>query len=125
MAHTPVETVHIHLGDRSYPILIGAGLLSAASTWADMPKGSSALIVTNTTVAPLYGSTVQAALAPHFAKVHVLGLPVATRCCSALFSRLWEPASSIKVAQTKRAREVQGQAQAAPPGGVEALEPRG
>ena len=75
MAHTPVETVHIHLGDRSYPILIGAGLLSAASTWADMPKGSSALIVTNTTVAPLYGTTVQAALAPHFANVHVLALP--------------------------------------------------
>jgi 3-dehydroquinate synthase len=75
MAHTPVETVHIHLGDRSYPILIGAGLLSAPSTWADMPKGSSALIVTNTTVAPLYAATVQAALAPHFAQVHVLALP--------------------------------------------------
>jgi 3-dehydroquinate synthase len=40
-----------------------------------MPKGSSALIVTNTTVAPLYGPTVQAALAPHFANVHVLALP--------------------------------------------------
>jgi 3-dehydroquinate synthase len=75
MAHTPVETVHIHLGERSYPILIGAGLLSAPSTWADMPKGSSALIVTNTTVAPLYAATVQAALAPHFALVHVLALP--------------------------------------------------
>ena len=75
MAHTPVETVHIHLGDRSYPILIGAGLLSAPSTWADLPKGSSALIVTNTTVAPLYAGAVQAALAPHFAQVHVLALP--------------------------------------------------
>ena len=75
MAHTPVETVHIHLGDRSYPILIGAGLLSAPSTWADSPKGSSALIVTNTTVAPLYAAAVQAALAPHFAQVHVLALP--------------------------------------------------
>ena len=75
MAHTPVETVRIHLGERSYPILIGAGLLSAPSTWADMPKGSSALIVTNTTVAPLYAATVQAALAPHFAQVHVLALP--------------------------------------------------
>jgi 3-dehydroquinate synthase len=75
MAHTPAETVHIHLGDRSYPILIGAGLLSAPSTWADLPKGSSALIVTNTTVAPLYAQAVQAALAPHFAQVHVLALP--------------------------------------------------
>jgi len=75
MVPIPVETVHIHLGDRSYPILIGAGLLSAPSTWADMPKGSSALIVTNTTVAPLYAGAVQAALAPHFAQVHVLALP--------------------------------------------------
>ena len=75
MAHTPVETVHIHLGERSYPILIGAGLLSAPSTWADMPKGSSALIVTNTTVATLYAAAVQAALGPHFAQVHVLALP--------------------------------------------------
>ena len=75
MAHTPIETVHIHLGDRSYPILIGAGLLSDPSTWTDLPQGSSALIVTNTTVAPLYAAAVQAALAPHFAQVHVLALP--------------------------------------------------
>ncbi len=75
MAPIPVETVHIHLGERSYPILIGAGLLSAPSTWADLPKGSSALIVTNTTVAPLYAAAAQAALAPHFAQVHVLALP--------------------------------------------------
>jgi 3-dehydroquinate synthase len=40
-----------------------------------LPKGSSALIVTNTTVAPLYAAAVQAALAPHFAQVHVLALP--------------------------------------------------
>ena len=75
MAHTPIETVHIHLGDRSYPILIGAGLLSDPGTWTDLPQGSSALIVTNTTVAPLYAAAVQAALAPHFAQVHVLALP--------------------------------------------------
>ena len=75
MAHTPIETVHIHLGDRSYPILIGAGLLSDPGTWTDLPQGSSALIVTNTTVAPLYAAAVQAALAAHFAQVHVLALP--------------------------------------------------
>jgi 3-dehydroquinate synthase len=75
MAHTTIETVQIHLGDRSYPILIGAGLLSDPGTWADLPQGSSALIVTNTTVAPLYAETVQAALAAHFAQVHVLALP--------------------------------------------------
>ena len=72
MAHTPIETVHIHLGDRSYPILIGAGLLSDPGTWADLPQGSSALIVTNTTVAPLYAAAVQAACLPHVTAMYQL-----------------------------------------------------
>ena len=75
MAPTSHQTVHIHLGERSYPILIGADLLSAPSTWANLPKASSALIVTNTTVAPLFAAAVQAALAPHYAQLHVLALP--------------------------------------------------
>jgi 3-dehydroquinate synthase len=75
MAQHPNQTVHIHLGERSYPILIGADLLSAPSTWANLPKASSALIVTNTTVAPLFAAAVQAALAPHYAQLHVLALP--------------------------------------------------
>ena len=75
MAQLTDQTVLIHLGERSYPILIGADLLFAPGTWANLPEANSALIVTNTTVAPLFAKGLQAALAPHFAQIHVLALP--------------------------------------------------
>ena len=56
-ASTPssgTSTVAIDLGDRSYDILIGEGLLQDPATFAGLPKSSKALIVTNTTVGPLY-----------------------------------------------------------------------
>ena len=43
--HTAPIEVQIALGERSYPILIGAGLLSQASAWQGLPKASTALIV--------------------------------------------------------------------------------
>ena len=68
--------VHIDLGDRSYPILIGSDLLADAATWAPLASPrATALIVTNQTVAPLYGPALAAALAPHFARVRTLALP--------------------------------------------------
>ena len=39
-------TVHIDLGERSYPIRIAASLLGDAATYAGLPKAASALIVT-------------------------------------------------------------------------------
>jgi len=69
------ERVDIPLGDRSYPILIGGGLLEDAQTFADVPAAASALIVTNTTVAPLYARQLQDALAGRFRQVRVLSLP--------------------------------------------------
>ena len=45
--------VRIALGERSYDIVIAAGLLDAAATWDGLPSASAALIVSNTTVAPL------------------------------------------------------------------------
>ncbi|KAK9805737.1 hypothetical protein WJX73_003723 [Symbiochloris irregularis] len=47
-------TVPVDLGDRSYPIHIGSNLLQEGRKLADMITGSTALIVTNTTIAPLY-----------------------------------------------------------------------
>jgi 3-dehydroquinate synthase len=68
--------VHIDLGDRSYPILIGGELLSNPETWAAQAnRRAVALIVTNVTVARLYAPTLAAALAPHFARVRTLALP--------------------------------------------------
>lgn len=44
--------VPIELGNRSYNILIGSGLLAQASAWTGLPKAATAVIVTNATVAP-------------------------------------------------------------------------
>lgn len=51
---TAFTTVPVDLGDRSYPIHIGSDLLQEGHKLADMITGSTALIVTNTTIAPLY-----------------------------------------------------------------------
>ena len=67
--------VHIDLGDRSYPILIAPALLGDAATFADLPTGGSAMIVTNVTVAPLYAQRLQAALAGRFKTIHTVTLP--------------------------------------------------
>ncbi len=71
----PLEHVDIALDERSYRIAIGAGLLDAADSFADLPKASTALIVSNTTVAPLYLARLTTALAPHYRQVHHVVLP--------------------------------------------------
>lgn len=72
---TPTARVSIALGERSYPILIGASLLDATSTFESLPAGSTALIVSNTTVAPLYAQRLQAALQSRYPTVHLVTLP--------------------------------------------------
>ena len=67
--------VRIELGERSYPIVIGSGLLRQAQSFAQLPRAAQALIVTNTTVGPLYASALCTALAAHYAQVHVVALP--------------------------------------------------
>ena len=69
------QTVHIALGDRSYPIVIGSQLLDNPATWAGLPRASRALIVTNTTVGPLYAQRLQAALQTHYPTIHTVVLP--------------------------------------------------
>ena len=67
--------VAIALGERSYEISIGAGLLADPASWADLPRSASALIVTNATVAPLYAPQLERALTERHAKVHTVVLP--------------------------------------------------
>ncbi len=71
----PLQRVDIALGERSYPIQIGAGLLDAPQVWAALPAAATALIVTNTTVAPLYAARLRSSLQGRFRAVHVLELP--------------------------------------------------
>ena len=72
--HNRVE-VAIDLGERSYPIWIGQQLISNPNTWTGLPKAAAALIVTNSTVAPLYSQRLQSALAAVYPKVHTVVLP--------------------------------------------------
>jgi 3-dehydroquinate synthase len=48
------RTLTVELGDRSYPIVIGRGLLGGSFDLARYVTGNDCLIVTNKTVAPLY-----------------------------------------------------------------------
>ncbi len=59
------HTLKVDLGDRSYPIYIGTDLLTQDELLLDHIAGSSALIVSNTTVAPLYLEKVQTILKAH------------------------------------------------------------
>ena len=70
---TTVDRVDVALGERSYPILIGPGLLDRAESYAPYLAGKQVLIVTNDRVGPLYGDRVQAALSAF--EVRVLQLP--------------------------------------------------
>lgn len=57
-----MRTLSVDLGDRSYPIHIGAGLLDRAELFLPFIPGKQVVIVTNETVAPLYLDRLLAAL---------------------------------------------------------------
>lgn len=60
-----MQTLHVQLGERSYPIYIGNHLLSQTALLAPHIGGAQVCIVTNSTIAPLYLPTLQAALADY------------------------------------------------------------
>lgn len=57
-----MQTLHVDLGERSYPIYIGADLLSRVDLLSPHIVGRQVAIVTNETVAPLYLAKLEAAL---------------------------------------------------------------
>ena len=69
------QQVRIELAERSYDIVIGSQLLGRPETYAGLPRASTALIVSNTTVAPLYAAQLQAALKTHYSQVLLVNLP--------------------------------------------------
>ena len=71
----PPQQVRIALGDRSYDIRIGAGLLGDAATWDSLPAAAAALVVTNSTVAPLYAKQLCESLRAHYRSVFEVVLP--------------------------------------------------
>jgi 3-dehydroquinate synthase len=57
-----VDTLKVELGERSYPILIGAGLLEQPELFRQHLQARDVLVVSNTTVAPLYLAPLRACL---------------------------------------------------------------
>lgn len=58
-----METLNLDLGEKSYPIYIGQDLLNQAQLLTRHITGKQVMIVTNTTVAPLYLAKVKSLLA--------------------------------------------------------------
>ncbi|MDD5029820.1 MAG: 3-dehydroquinate synthase [Rhodoferax sp.] len=75
MNFSDLQTVSIDLADRSYTIAIRGSLFDNPLSYAQLPKAASALIVTNTTVGPLYGERLQKALLLHYGQVFTVALP--------------------------------------------------
>jgi 3-dehydroquinate synthase len=67
--------VRIDLEGRSYAIVIGSKLLEDRRTFEMLQRGSTALIVSNETVAPLYAKQLVRALQGKYQSIHVLELP--------------------------------------------------
>lgn len=49
-----MRTLTVDLGDRSYPIYIGSGIRQNKALFSDAIRGKQVMIVTNSTIAPLY-----------------------------------------------------------------------
>ena len=59
-----VERIDVSLGKRSYPIFIGAGAMQLREEIDRVVPARDVLVVTNTTVGPIYSAQLAAALAP-------------------------------------------------------------
>lgn len=57
-----MQTLTVELGDRSYPIYIGSGLLKKPELLTPFIQGKSTVTVSNETIAPIYMDTVQQSL---------------------------------------------------------------
>ncbi|HSF77807.1 MAG TPA: 3-dehydroquinate synthase, partial [Steroidobacteraceae bacterium] len=58
-----MQTLDIDLGPRSYPILVGPGLLGDAGLLEARVRARDVMLVSNVTVAPLWSPRLEAALA--------------------------------------------------------------
>jgi len=68
-----METLQVSLAERSYPILIGPGLLGESSVLSEFITARQVLIVTNEVVAPLYLETLEQAISTD--ELHSVILP--------------------------------------------------
>ena len=69
------QSVVVDTGRERYDILIGRGLLAQAQCWAGLPRAAQAVVVSNATIAPLWGQRLVQALQPHYRQVTMIELP--------------------------------------------------
>ena len=70
-----MKTLEVDLGNRSYPIYIGADLIDRPELFKACEKSSSIYIVTNTTVAPLYAERLTKTLGTFGKTIRTIVLP--------------------------------------------------
>lgn len=70
-----MKTLNVSLGERSYPIYIGLGLLKKPELFKPWITGKSVFVVTNTTVGPLYSKTLIQTISGDAKSVHEIALP--------------------------------------------------
>lgn len=72
----PIQTLHLDLGEHSYPIHIGSGLIARAAEWiVPLLRTPQAAIISNTTVAPLYLDSLRHSLEGAGVRVQTILLP--------------------------------------------------
>jgi len=72
MIAQPAAVVGVQLGARSYSIQVGSALLGDSRSYRGLPRGSSAVIVSNETVAALYARPLASALVPLYPRVEIV-----------------------------------------------------
>jgi 3-dehydroquinate synthase len=72
---SPPQAVAVDTGRDRYDIVIGRGLIAQAQTWAGLPRAAQAVVVSNTTIAPIWASRLVDALNPHYRQISVVELP--------------------------------------------------
>ncbi len=72
---TPAGRVRVATPSHGYDILIGSGVLQQPASWADLPRASQGVVVSNPTVHALHGAALQAAIAPLHAHTSTVLLP--------------------------------------------------
>ena len=70
-----MKTLNVSLGERSYPINIGSGLLKKPELFKPWISGKSVFVITNTTVGPLYSQTLIQTISSDAKSVHEIVLP--------------------------------------------------
>ena len=70
-----MKTLNVSLGERSYPIFIGPGLINQAELFKPFISNKCVFVVTNTTVGPLYSKKLMQTLSTHAKSVYEIVLP--------------------------------------------------